>query len=511
MPAIFRTLLRSLLLASLTMAARANAAASDAPLVSVDQGVLRGAADHDIERFMGIPYAAPPVGALRWRAPQPAAAWTGARAADSPRPICMQPTGPHAEAGVNEAQMGEDCLYLNIWRPAGTTTDARLPVMVWIHGGAFRGGAGSLALYDGSALARHGVIVVTINYRLGAFGTFSLPALRKLTDESGNFGLQDQEAALRWVQRNVAKFGGDPGRVTLFGESAGGASVLYQMTRPTMRGLFARAIVESGAIDLPEASLAEADQIGERMAAQVLPAKLPQEQWVDALRRLPASAVLQMPASRPDTMPYIDGKILTRPMLSSFEQGDFTAVPTIIGRNDDEAGFFPAAFSDQIPKLLGDAWPHAKSLTYGYAAGSEELARQQVATMLFVGTRTRRVGERIAASGAPVHMYRFAHVREDLHPRPAGAVHTAELPFVFGTLPGSATAPDRQVSEELMRLWTDFAKGQPLQLQQATPWPEYSDAKPELACFDQSAVHACKDPDTALLDDLDRPWPFHVN
>jgi para-nitrobenzyl esterase len=216
-------------------------AAPAAPTVSVAQGTLVGAEEGAVASFKGIPYAAPPVGDLRWRAPQPVAGWTGPRDATQYGHDCAQAPFPPDAAPIR-TQPAEDCLYLNVWKPAGAAANARLPVMVWIHGGGFVNGGTSPAVYSGAAFARDGVVLVSLNYRLGRFGFFAHPAL-KAEGLGGNFGFLDQIAALKWVQANVAAFGGDPANVTVFGESAGGMSMHMLLQSPLARGLFARAII----------------------------------------------------------------------------------------------------------------------------------------------------------------------------------------------------------------------------------------------------------------------------
>jgi para-nitrobenzyl esterase len=473
---------------------------ADPLLVRVDGGLIRGRMKNGVDHFMGLPYAAAPIGKLRWRDPQPVVSWQGIREASEPGPRCIQPARSQSSATV-EAPMSEDCLYLNLWRPRIAPPN-KLPVMVWLHGGAFVSGAGSLPLYDGSALARRGVLVVTLNYRLGALGTFSLPALRaSAADESGNFGLRDQEAALRWVQRNIARFGGDPGRVTLFGESAGGASVLYHMGRPSMAGLFQRAIVQSGGLALPELSAAQADATGSTMAKRVLPQDLPARDWLEALRALPASRTLDMPRSQADTMPYIDGMTLASPMAEAFEAGGQLHMPLLIGRNDYEAGFFPAAFSEQLPQQLGDRWVSIREMTYGYACQSPKLAAQQVAGLRFAGVNTRNIALAASASD-PVYFYRYAHVDQSQLGSVAGAIHTAELPYVFGTLPGNAGLQDRHISALLMDAWVSFAKGDAPIAGGGGAWPRYLEDSRQLALVGQSQIMTGEDPDTQLLDHL---------
>ena len=275
------------------------------PSVRTTHGTVIGVRNGPTECFLGIPYAAAPIGELRWKAPQPPSDWTGVRQATQFGPACLQLRAPRApESCLVDRPMSEDCLTLNIWRPT-QREDGPLPVMVWFHGGAFRLGGTSLEQYDGSSLAGRGIIVVTVNYRLGIFGVFPHPAL---TEPSANFGLLDQIAALGWVQRNIAAFGGDPDNVTAFGESAGGASVAYLMAAPAARGLFAKAIIQSGALDLPEVSR---NAVAEQMAAAMdgLPHATAAE-----LRSVPAAMLLQVPLPRSATMPYIDEVVVPMKM-----------------------------------------------------------------------------------------------------------------------------------------------------------------------------------------------------
>lgn len=495
-------------MAASTSAAMAHDGTDTSVLVPTDAGVLSGQREAGVAKFMGIPYAVPPVAGQRWKAPIPAPRWEGARDATLPGPICYQQKGPRAEAGVNEADMSEDCLYLNVWKPVGDGPSR--PVMVWIHGGAFRGGAGSLELYDGAALAKQGVVVVTINYRLGAFGTLSLPQLRAEGGATGNFGLLDQALALKWVQDNIAAFGGDPKNVTLFGESAGGASVLYQMIRPEAQGLFHQAIVESGAIDLPEVSQPEADRIGLRMVGKASGLRA-SDVTGEQLRAMDAQKVLSMPDSSTDTMPFIDGTILKRPIVDAFQAGEAARIPLLIGRNDDEAAFFPEPFWSSVPQKMGAQWPAAESLVTSLRKASDPTGACYVAGLLFVGVNTRAVARAAADAGNTVNVFRFEQVPSSMRDSGNGAEHTGELPYVFGTLGNEADGQDQRISKEMIRLWTSFAKGESLRLTHGRTWPAFTRKSERVLCIGGGKVRTCDDPDQALLDYLDRDWAFQVN
>ncbi len=315
-----------------------------ADVVRIDSGGLSGVAADDVVSFKGIPFAAPPVGDLRWRPPAPPAPWPGVRAATAYGAVCMQKIS--ADNGLGPGPASEDCLTLNVFTPVGKTGPA-LPVMVWIHGGGLVNGSGTAALYDGSALARQGVVVVTINYRLGRFGFFAHPALT--AEQRGaalaNYGLMDQIAALKWVRRNIARFGGDPGNVTIFGESAGGLSVNRLMMMRQARGLFHKAIVESGAGRERGETLARAEQAGAAFAAKLGvtapdPAKL---------RAIPADAIVA--AGDLDLIkgeaPILDGVLLTENPSAAFAAGRVARVPYLIGSNSLE---FPNSLRQPVSR-----------------------------------------------------------------------------------------------------------------------------------------------------------------
>ena len=304
-------------------------------VVATADGAVRGQAVAAGEEFLGIPYAAPPVGALRWQPPRPAAPWHGTRAATAYAPHCPQPSGSFGRASTSE-----DCLYLNVFTPARNKA-RNLPVMVWVHGGSLRTGESND--YNPAALVRDGVVVVTINYRLGALGFLADAALASRPGgPSGNYGLMDQQAALRWVQRNIRGFGGDPGDVTLFGESAGGLSTLAQLVSPGARGLFQRAIVESGTYELTQQPLAAAEAAGQAFAAKAgCASTLSARDMAACLRGLPISTIL----TDEDPVGYtpdVDGAVLTQSVKTALARGQFNRLPVAIGTNHDEYRLFVA-------------------------------------------------------------------------------------------------------------------------------------------------------------------------
>jgi para-nitrobenzyl esterase len=328
MPSVFRTLTAALALGA------ATTAASAAPFKArVETGVVVGEAEAGVEAFKGIPYAQPPVGPLRWRPPQPARPWSGERPAADFGHSCIQTSSsPNVSADSAAAVASEDCLTLNVWAPAHPAGKA--PVMVWIHGGGNTNGSSADSYYDGSAFARDGVVLVSINYRLGVFGFFAHPALtaEAAGEATGDFGLMDQVAALNWVKRNVAAFGGDPGNVTVFGESAGGEDVLLLLTAPSARGLFQKAISESAGhwTGLPD--LAKAEAAGKETASR---AGIAGDATAAQLRALPAKALMDA-GERLEGGPMVDGRFLPVQPIQAYASGAAIHVPLMIGTNGNE-------------------------------------------------------------------------------------------------------------------------------------------------------------------------------
>jgi para-nitrobenzyl esterase len=474
------------------------------PSVTTTHGTVVGVRTGPTECFLGIPYAAAPIGELRWKAPQPASDWTGVHQATQFGPACLQPRAPRApESCLVDRPMSEDCLTLNIWRPT-QREDGPLPVMVWYHGGAFRLGGTSLEQYDGSSLASHGVIVVTVNYRLGIFGVFPHPAL---TEPSANFGLLDQIAALGWVQRNIAAFGGDPDNVTAFGESAGGASVAYLMAAPAARGLIAKAIIQSGALDLPEVSR---DVVAEQMAAAM--EGLPHASAAE-LRSVPAAMLLQIPLPRTATMPYVDGVVVPMKMTEAFRQGAFARVPMLIGTNSFEAGFFGPAWYGTVQQKMGELWERARTLTDGYGTGNDELRAAQIGTDRFATMNTRIIARAAARYQVPVFRYYFCYVSASQRGTLAGAIHTAEIPYVFGTLSGDSqdNPEDLSVSRQMQSRWIAFARNSSPSPPGSLTWPEYTRERETMLCIGHTGEQLISEPRPALLDLLEQHGSFQMN
>ena len=335
--------------------------AAPAPVVAIASGKLRGVSEAGVDSYKGIPFAEPPVGELRWRPPMPIAAWQGVRDVTAMQHDCMQLPAPSEAAPGGTTTPSEDCLYLNVWAPTGSH-GKHLAVMVWIYGGGFLNGGASPAVYDGTAFAQRGVVLVTFNYRLGRFGFFAHPALtaEQSTGPLGNYGYMDQIAALKWVQRNISAFGGDPARVTIFGESAGGSSVLTLMTSPMARGLFAQAIVESGGgrdgkfprylrdRDSKPGSPPSGEAVGIAFAksknitgsdAAALKAlrALPADAVVDDLNIITRRTAHSTASTYPG--PMIDGQLLIQGSQSVYEAGRQLKIPLIIGANNNDLAY----------------------------------------------------------------------------------------------------------------------------------------------------------------------------
>ncbi len=455
------------------------------PRVTLAAGSLEGLVAQRngrvLREFLGIPYAAPPVGALRWRPPQAPAQWQGLRAAMHFGPRCMQ-LPLFGDMVFRSNGISEDCLYLNIWTPAqpdATGGSAGLPVLVYFFGGGFVGGDGSEPRYDGAALAGKGIVTVTVNYRLGVFGFLALPALAAESPQhaAGNYGLLDQVAALRWVRANIARFGGDPSQVTIGGESAGSMSVNALTASSLSKRLMARAIGESGALIAPKApqALADAERQGTLFIRRVGANSLAE------LRAMPAETLLRAtdPALRPQLRigPDIDGYFLIEPPEATLARGAQAHLPLLLGSNSQE-DLYTAILGRQSPtaahyraalnQRFGAQAARAMAL---YKGGSEDQIMRSATALagdLFMGQCTWRWMDLQRLSGAPVYYYNFVQPRpakRDPAPgeRPdAGAVHSGEIEYALGNLDGNAvyawTAADRRVSELMEGYFAQFIK-----------------------------------------------------
>ena len=454
-------------------------APTDLTLARVDGGSLRGAVEADMRVFRGIPYAAPPVGEGRWRAPAPVAAWAGERSATSYGADCWQNRMPD-DLGASAQPMSEDCLFLNGWAPADAGAGG-LPVMVWIHGGGFVGGSAAAAIHDGAALARRGVVVVSMNYRLGRLGFFAHPELSRETETTGNWGLMDQIAALQWVKRNIAAFGGDAERVTIFGESAGGESVNRLMASPLTKGLFARAIVASGGGRDAWPDLAAAETKGKAFAASRGASGLA------ALRALSASDVLGPITlmNKDDARysgPITDGRIVTDRADRVFARGGAAAVPYIVGANDDELGFIPANMR-RMANMAMTAPIRADAASVRAAYGSDTAMERQVASDMVFVEPARAMAVRQAARGAPTWLYSFGYVSESKREAGFGAGHASDVPYQFDRLDAAMDSPsaaDEAAADLLASYWVNFARTGDPNGAGLPVWPSVDAAAPQL-------------------------------
>ena len=470
--------------------------------VRVEQGLVAGTGGlaAGVRVFRGIPYAAAPAGDLRWKPPQPAAAWDGVRQAAAPGNACPQPPFPtNGLYGASPPPMGEDCLNLNIWTPAQAASD-RLPVMVWIHGGAFVHGTGAAAGYDGENLARHGVVVVSINYRLGVFGLLALPELaaESAQHSAGNYAFLDQIAALRWVQRNIAAFGGDPGRVTIFGESAGGGSVNILMASPLAAGLFSRAIAESGGSFSPMRSLADGEKLGSALAAR---AGATQE-VLKNLRAMPAADLIKA-TTEDDIDAVVDGWVLPQSVYSIFAEGKQNDVPVMVGSNANEGTIFappggaisPADFTANAKKIYGSFSDEFLKIYPAGASDAEATASYVAAIRDGEIGWDMRIWARIATKTGHHRAYRyyFSRVPAGRGER-LGAFHGSELAYVFGNFPYRISYQDldRQLAETMQTYWTNFARSGDPNGAGMTTWPIYDATKDNVLEFGDTVGVAFK-------------------
>lgn len=486
-----RTLLTALLA---TLAAGLGIAQQPAP-VRVEQGLVQGTSEDGLTIYRGIPFAAPPIGDLRWRAPQPAAKWNGVRQATKfgPSPIQGSGRGPG---------MSEDCLYLNVWTPAKSASD-RIPVLVWIYGGGFNAGSTSDPNYNGANLARKGVVLVSIAYRVGQLGFLADPELSAESPHhvSGNYGLLDQIAGLQWVQKNIAAFGGDPDKVTIFGESAGGISVSMLCASPLAKGLFQGAISESGGSFGPPRKttypgenlklLADAEKDGEVYMKRAGVSSIAE------LRKIPADKLPPSGFGQGMAWPIIDGWVIPDDQYKLYAAGKYNDTPILVGYNSDEGASFspprtPAAYIASVKKRYG---PFAEELLKAYPVGSNTVpktARDLTRDAAF-GWHTWTWARLQAQTGkSKVFYYYF-----DQHPQYPegspragyGSPHGSEVPYVFEHLnPNSprTTKSDLEILDAMAAYWTNFAKHGDPNGEGVPTWPAFSNTNPVVMYFSRT-------------------------
>ena len=484
---------------SVALCAAPCGAAPGAPVVRIPQGSLAGLQQGTVDAFLGVPYAAPPVGRNRWRAPQPAPRWEDVRTARAFAPSCWQAmtpsgTGPWTHEYVPQGRVSEDCLYLNIWTPS---PDVRrhLPVLVWIPGGGFVAGSGSVAVYDGSKLAARGIVVVTINYRVGLFGFFVTPQLAAQAarehEPPGNYGLQDMIAALQWVHRNIAAFGGNPDAITVGGQSAGAMAVHDLIVSPLATGLFVRAIAQSGLPDtVPPPSLAAAEQAGARFA---------RAKGAASLTALRALTPRQLTAGAPPAMqgpllvPIIDGVLLPERPETLLIPGAFADVPVLTGIDADDASAFSGPLVHSLSRSewkallvrsFGALAPRFARL-YPSATGAErahsarQLHRDLGLAALYAWARAWNEHAR-----SPAYGYLFDHLEPGAGSSRWGIFHSSELPYVFATLDAAPqrhfSRLDRALSRTLSSYWVNFIRSGSPDGQGLPAWPRMQGSDPRV-------------------------------
>ncbi len=496
---------------ALLMAAIGIASVATAAPVRIESGLIDGVEAGGISIYKGIPFAAPPLGDLRWRPPAAPPHWSGVRHATSFAPACMQDQHMNAVWGLPVLPTSEDCLYLNVWTPAQKSGE-RLPVMVWIYGGGFAMGGTAFPSYDGVSLARKGVVMVSIAYRVGAFGFLADPALSAESGHgSGEYGLLDQIAALRWVRRNIARFGGDPNRVTIFGESAGGFSVAMLSQSPLAKNLFQRAISESGGAMAP----AKRDDEGGQQTPLLSEAEHNGAQFLAVLgahsiaeaRKLPAEKFLTGPGIvMGGFWPNIDGYVLPGDPYIAYQQRRYNDIPILVGINSDEGAMFipttsVADFTASVRKGYG---PYADRILAAYPAGNDAEALRS-SRDLFSDTgfgwnswTWARLQTETGKSKAFVYFFNHPPPpRVPSQPRDPGAIHGSELGYVFGTLPPNADAGDRAMSDAIETYWVNFARTGNPNGKGALPWPAFDNAQRSVMRFDRT-------PDAGTLTNLAR-------
>jgi para-nitrobenzyl esterase len=480
-----RFLLRYAALGATALTLVAPALAGNPLVVKTDKGKVEGkmSADGQARDFLGIPFAAPPIGPLRWKPPQPAAKWQGVRSATSFGSRCMQQEH-YSDMVFRDPGENEDCLTLNVWAPA-QKSKGKLPVMVWIFGGGFAGGGTSEPRQDGEHLTRKGVLVVSMNYRLGIFGFL---ATRELAAEdphhaAGNYGLMDQAACLQWVRRNIKAFGGDPGNVTIFGESAGSFAVSAQMASPLSKGLFVHAIGESGGAfpgtrltfpPLEQAEKRDQDYLSTNRSDSSLA----------ALRAASSAEILEMATrkgpDRPRFGPDIDGYFLTRSIPEVYAAGDQAHVPLIAGWNQDEGHT-----SDDLQTTATKEFPaRADEFLKVYHVNDQEdesrVANDFAGDKFLVYSTWAWLEAQVKTGGSPVYRYLFAQPSpgDPFHPVSAGAFHSDEIEYVFGNLDlrkGATFRPeDYKLSDLMQTYWTNFARTGDPNGGPAPHWPAYN-------------------------------------
>jgi para-nitrobenzyl esterase len=487
---------KQILACLLTLAAACGSRAeAQITTAKVTGGTVQGVIAGNVVSFKGIPFAAPPTGDLRWRPPMPVVSWAGVKQADTFAPGCMQDPSMAVMFGA-PPKVKEDCLYLNVWTPARASNE-RLPVMVWIYGGAFAAGMTSIPLYDGTHLAQKGVVLVSIAYRVGPFGFLATPQLSSEAKGSGNYGLLDMIAALHWVKKNIELFGGDPTRVTLFGESAGGIAVSMLAASPVAKGLFQRAISESGGYFQPPKYANEGGQNG-------LPLKLAEKQGMQflsnlgttdirAARTLSAELIQREagPALSARFWPVYDSYVLPGDVYEAYQATRFNDTAVLIGTNSDEGALFarPGVTTSTFGTEVRDGYDTKASVILAAYPNGTDAEAASSSKNLFRDTAFAwptwawaRLQSRVSKN--PVYVYYFDHRTSA---SPDGATHGAEMAYVFGNLDtrlGPPSAADVALSEHMSSYWVNFARSSDPNGAGLPAWPSFNETTQQVLYFD---------------------------
>jgi para-nitrobenzyl esterase len=510
----------SMLWSSSPVAASSSKATGD---VTIEKGTLHGSVQDGIVSFKGVPYAAPPVGNLRWKPPQPVASWTGARDSTNFGHDCMQIPSPSEAAPEGATTPNEDCLVLNLWAPVKPASK-KLAVIVWIHGGGFVNGGSSTSIYDGRAFAENGVVFISFNFRLGRFGFFAHPALTREdpNGQLGNYTYMDQIALLQWVRRNIAAFGGDPGNVTIIGESAGGGSVHFLANCSMARGLFSKAIVESGGgrdSAHPRHLRDDSSGLSSGEALGLIFAKKHgitgnSAEALAALRKLPAAAIVddlnianrRANAAVGETFPgpMVDGKLITRTAEAGYLAHMQSKMPMIVGANDSDLAYPQGKTISDFLKPFGSNAAKARAIYDPHNTNDVKEVGDKIARDRGQLEPARFIARTLSSQGQAVYEFRFSYVADSMRKEWAGAPHASEVPFVFQTLltryGSKATPADEATARTISGYWIAFAKTGDPNGGSRPHWPAYNAKEDILANFTNKGVVIEPDPWKLRLD-----------